>query len=406
MIDNPVSCPYSRYRNLSEAAAVVETKPGVYALTRYEDCKAVLLDWRTYSAVVGDNNVFATYGPSPVQNEIDEIMRVYPEEMVLMRSDPPVHTRVRNLVSRVLMPKEVEKIIPQIRARVEELAGAWIGKGDVEFVGAFASPLPNAITTQFLGSPPEMRPTMKLWANEAMSRLAGPQSPERQLEVARHLADMARYFLAEIAERRRHPNGDLVSMLAHAEIDGDRLQDTAIINVISNFVAGGHETQTYLLGNSLWRLANDPSLANTLRDKRELIPVFIEEMLRIEPPSPSVVRTPTRDVEIGGVKVPAGSVILLTVAAANRDEAAFETPHEVHLDRSGEVHRNGHLAFGYGSHSCLGLHLARAEVRSALEFLLPRMTDIVPGSDDPIEWVDNFMLCGPKRLHLRFTPTS
>jgi cytochrome P450 len=400
------NCPYARYRKMREKEAATQVRPGVYAVTRYEDCKAILADWKTYSAVLGDLSPFATFGPSPVQDQIDEIMHEYREKPVLMRTDPPLHTRVRNLVNRTLMPAEVEKIAPQIQATVNELAAPWIGTGKVEFMAAFAALLPNAVTTGFLGAPPPMRAKLKFWAQETMSRFDGPQSPERQLEVARNIAQMARYFLEQIADRRKRPTGDLVSLLAHAEIDGDRLEDTAIINVISTFLIGGHETTTYLLGNSLWRLARDADLAGTLRADPAKIPSFIEEMLRTEAPAQTIMRSPTRPVEIGGVKVPAGAVLLVTVASANRDEAAFDAPDDVRLERRRSAPSRQHLAFGYGIHSCIGLNLARSEVRIALETLLPRMQAISPASDDPIEIVENFMLRGPVRLDLRFTPSA
>src|SRR5208282_82425 len=203
---NPASesrCPYAWFRELRRSAPAAELQPGVFAITRDADVKAVLLDSKTFSARVGGNNPFALFGPSPVQKEIDDIMRVYPEEPVLMRTDPPAHTRVRNLVSRALSAAEVNKIEPQIQGIVETLMAPWIGSGTVEFVSAFAAQLPNAVTTAFIGAPAQMREQLRFWAAEVMSRFLGPQPAERQLEVAHHISAMGRYFLAEIAARRQ-----------------------------------------------------------------------------------------------------------------------------------------------------------------------------------------------------------
>lgn len=396
-------CPYAGFRAMREQAAVTQVQPGVYAVTRYDDVKAVLSDSATFAARLGENNAFAMYGPSPVQSEIDAIMREYPEEPVLMRTDPPLHTRVRALVNCALTPAEVQKIEPQIHAIVKELAAPWLERGAVDFTGEFARLLPNAVTTSFLGSPPEMRERFRFWAGEVMSRIDGPQTPERQLEVAQHIVDMARYFYEQIAERRRNPTGDLVSLLAHAEIDGDRLDNPSIVNVIETFLIGGHETTMFWLGNSLHYLARNPDMAERLRSDPALIPVFIEEMLRLESPGQSVQRSPTRDVEIGGVMVPKGALLLVYLASANRDENFFPEPDTFKLDRTGPTAAR-HVAFGYGVHSCLGLRLARAEVQIALAFLLPRMHAIKLAGSDPISYLSNFALRGPTRLMLSFTP--
>jgi cytochrome P450 len=397
-------CPYDWYRELRRSRPVAQLQPGMFAVTRCEDVRAVLADPKTFSARVGGNNSFALFGPSTVQDQLDEIMRVYPEEPVLMRTDPPSHTRVRNLVNRALTPAEVEKIEPQIQAIVDELAAPWIRSGSVEFVSAFAALLPNAVTTNFLGAPTRMREKLRFWAAEVMSRFGGPQPPERQLEVARHIAEMGRYFLDEIAARRRQPNADLISLLAHAEIDGDRLEDVAIVNVIETFLIGGHETTTFLLGNSLLHLAQRPDIAGLLRTETARIPQFVEEMLRLEAPAQSVQRSATRDVEIGGVQIPAGSILFVFLASANRDEALFEDPDTLKLGRVASTSTR-HVAFGYGSHACLGLHLARAEARIALRTLLPHMSDITLAPGSPVSRVENWLLRGPSRLELRFSPT-
>lgn len=394
-------CPFAEMRAI---APVVEMAPGTYAVTRHAECRAILMDWQTYSARVGENNMFAVFGPSPAQEEIDRIMQRYPETPVLMRADPPEHTRVRDLVKSVLTTAVVRQIEPQIEALVREFADRWLKSGQCEFVSGFAALLPNAVTTSFLGLPPEARGKTKFWADEVMSRFEGPQSPERQIAVATSIAEMGDFFYAEIADRRANPTDDLISLLAHTEIDGDRLADAAIVNVIETFMIGGHETTTFLLGNALWRLANDPDLAELLRESPEKIAPFVEEMLRLEAPARMAMRSPTRDVEIGGVPVPAGATLLVMLASANRDERIYDAPDELRIDRPRPDSTPGtrHLAFGYGAHACIGLHLARAEVRIALNYLLPRMQQIAPASDDPIERLDNVQLRGPIRLNLKF----
>ena len=396
-------CPYDWFHTLRSSAPAVQLQAGMYAVTRYEDVKAVLLDSATFSARLGDNNSFALFGPSPVQEQIDAIMHDYPEESVLMRTDPPAHTRVRNLVNRALTPGEVRKLEPNIQGIVNELTAPWIDRGKVEFVSEFAALLPNAVTTSFLGAPPAMRQRFLFWAGEVMSRFAAPQGPDRQLEVAHNIASMGRYFLDEIRRRRNNPTADLISLLANAEIDGDRLEDVAIVNVIETFLIGGHETTSFLLGNALHHLARQPELADLLRAEPARIPGFIEDVLRLESPAQSVQRSATRDVDIGGVRIPAGSILFVFLASANRDESQFADPDELELSRVGST-AGRHVAFGYGPHSCLGLHLARTEAHIALRTLLPRMSDIRLDPGDSVSCVENWVLRGPSRLKLQFSP--
>lgn len=394
------SCPHARFSRLRSESPVSNVAPGVWAITRYEDAQLALRDYATFSAQATDGNDFSLFGPSPVQAEIDAIMKDYPERPALMRTDPPRHKRVRDIVARVLTPDKVAAFEPQIRAIVADLMAAWIDAGAVEFVSKFAMPLPGAVTTDFLCGEPDMRDRFRFWAGEIMSRVAGPQPPERQLEVAGNVVEMGRYFLDRIAQRRREPTSDLISLIANAASESDdAIPDVDLVNVLETFMVGGNETTTFLLGNALLRLAHDPALAERLRATPNLIPAFVEEMLRLEAPAQAVLRKTTRDVPIGGTTIPAGATVLVFLVSANRDEAAFETPETLRLDRAASPR---HLAFGYGNHSCLGLQLARAEARIALEMLLPRMHDIALETDG-VSWLANDFLRGPVRLALRFT---
>ncbi|GLU37309.1 cytochrome P450 [Pseudomonas sp. NBRC 100443] len=391
-------CPHARFAQLREQAPVSEIAPGVWAVTRHADVQRVLRDPQGFSARVSDGNDFALFGPSPVQAQIDEIMADYPERPVLMRTDPPEHKRVRNVVARVLTPTEVVKFEPRIRAIVTELMACWIRRGSVEFVNEFAMPLPGSVTTDFICGEPEMRERFRFWAGEIMSRVAGPQAPERQLEVARNVAQMGRYFLDRIAARRKAPTGDLISLVANARTDdGQALEDVAIVNVLETFMVGGNETTTFLLGNCLLRLAGEPELAARLRERTDLLPGFIEEMLRLEAPAQAVIRKTTGAAEFDGVVIPAGAMVMAYLVSANRDECAFAEPTQLNIQRPAG---SRHLAFGDGNHSCLGLQLARAEVRIALEMLLPAMQDIRLLAE--VEWLQNDFLRGPLRLQLGF----
>ncbi|WP_404476477.1 cytochrome P450 [Novosphingobium sp. BL-52-GroH] len=392
-----ITCPHARFAALRAQAPVSEVYPGTWAITRHADVQRVLRDPGTFSARVTDGNDFALFGPSPVQDELDAIMANYPERPALMRTDPPEHKQVRDIVARVLTPQEVARFEPVIQTIVDDLMARWIDRGTVEFVSEFAMPLPGAVTTDFLSGEPDMRDSFRFWAGEIMSRVAGPQTPKRQLEVAHNIAAMGQYFLDRIARRRAQPSGDLISLIANAAgEDGLPIPDVAIVNVLETFMVGGNETTTFLLGNALLRLADDPALADRLRADAGQIPVFIEEMLRLEAPAQSVVRRTTKDAAFDDVTIPAGALVMVFLVSANRDEIAFADADELRLDRPAAPR---HLAFGYGNHACLGLQLARAEARIALATLLPRMHDITVMD---VDWMANDFLRGPMRLDLRF----
>jgi cytochrome P450 len=398
-----IECPFKAYRTLREHAPAFEMAPGMFVVTRYHDVLNILKDTETFSSRSG-GTPFTMFGPSVVQAQIDEILGGCPEIPTLLNNDPPEQSRIRSLVSKVFTARQVTAMEPRIRAIVAELAQPWVPRGQVEFVAEFARPLPSAVTADALGAEPSMRGRLHFWADEIMSRTAGPQEPDRQLAVARNMAVMNAYLLDLIRDRRRTPRGDLISLLAESRLDdGTALTDGQIVNVAETFLVGGNETTTFLLGSILHKLATDPTLADRMRAEPAGIPALVEEMLRVESPSQGMPRWPTRDVEIAGVAVPKGSTVLVMFGAANHDETVFGA---APLDLSRGPARSGrHVAFGYGAHFCLGAQLARAEARIALETLLPRMTDLTLDPAGLASRNQNPLLRGFSRLDLVFQST-
>ncbi|NDJ87911.1 cytochrome P450 [Mycolicibacter kumamotonensis] len=396
-----IECPFPAYRALRENAPAVEIAPGVFLVTRYDDVVRILKDPETFSSRA-PLNPFAWFGPPQNQDELDTILAACPEIPTLLDNDPPEQARVRALVSKVFNAAKVKAMEPSITAIVDDLAAGWIDRGHVEFASEFARPLPATVTAHALGADLSMRDKLLFWADEIMSRTAGPQTPERQAEVARHIAEKSNFFLTLIADRRENPRDDLFSLLATAELDGQRLTDVQIVNVAKNFLVGGNETTMFMLTSSLHRLATEPALAQSLRDDPSTIPAFIEEMLRLEAPAQGLPRFPTRDVEFAGVAIPRGATVFVMYGSANHDEGAFPEPDALVMDRRAHAGTRPHLTFGLGTHFCLGAQLARAEGRIALERLLPRMTDLRLDADKAPERNPNPMLRGFLRLHLMF----
>lgn len=398
-----IECPFPAYQDLRERCPVLEMSPGMFLVSRYEDVLAVLKDTKTFSSMSGGSG-FTTFGPSPVQDEIDAIIGDYPEIPTLLNNDPPDQTRLRSLVNRVFTPREVKALEPSISAIVDELARPWAGRGRVEFVAEFSQPLPSAVIAAALGAEPAMSGRLQFWSDEIMSRVSVQQAPQRQLEVARNIAAMNDYFLTMIRERREAPRDDLMSLLVNARLDdGTALRDVEIINIAVTFLVGGHETTTSLLGSIFYRFATEPELADRIRSNPAEIPALVEEILRLESPAQTLPRWTTRDTEIAGVGIPAGSTVFVMFGSANRDDTVF--PRAAELDLRHATNTAGrHLAFSHGAHFCLGAQLARTEVRLALEALLPRMADIALDPDGRVERTTSMVLRGFQRLDLTFRP--
>jgi len=396
-----IECPFPAYKSLRENAPAVEIAPGVFLVTRFDDVVRILKDPVTFSSRAPLNN-FSWFGPTQNQEELDAILADCPEMPTLLDNDPPEQSRIRALVTKVFNAARVQAMEPSITAIVDDLAAGWIDGGHVEFASEFARLLPATVTTHALGADPAVRDKLLFWADEIMTRSAGPQTPERQAEVARHIAEKSDYFLTLIADRREYPHDDLFSLLSAAELDGHRLTDVQIVNIATTFLVGGNETTMFMLTSALHRLTDEPALAQSLRDDPGTIPAFIEEMLRLEAPAQGLPRFPTRDVEIAGVIIPQGSTVFVMFGSANYDDDAFPAPGELVLDRRAHSGAKQHLTFGLGAHFCLGAQLARAEARIALQRLLPRMTNLRLNPDKPPQRNPNPMLRGFLSLDLTY----
>jgi len=397
-----IECPFDAYRALRESAPIVEMVPGVFLVVRHADAVRILKDPDTFSSR-SPRNPFAWFGPSPIQDELDSILATCPEQPTLLDNDPPEQNKIRSLVTKVFTPRQVAVLEPRIRQLVEETAAGWLPLGTVDFAAEFAQLLPAAVTANALGADTDMRDQLRFWADQIMSRTAGPQEPDRQREVAGHIAEMNTYFLGLIDARRRKPRGDLISLLAGASLpDGSRLTDIQTANVAKTFLVGGNETTTFLLTSIFHRLAVDEPLADALRAQPGRIPELVEEMLRLESPAQGMPRWPTRDVQIADVTIPKGSTVFVMFGAANRDEDVFADADEICVRAA--AGRGGHLAFGFGPHFCLGAHLARAETRITLEILLPRMRRLALGGADHVVRSPNPMLRGFTHLELQYQP--
>jgi hypothetical protein len=284
---------------------------------------------------------------------------------MMVTTDPPAHTTLRQLINRGLTPRRVAGLEPDIRGVVMAAVEALRRAGGGDLVNDLAVPLPTAIIGRFLGVPPADRARFHHWASAVVS---GTSGAEFRAEHDRATRELYAYFRDLIARRREQPGDDLLSALLGAEIDGERLGDAQVLGFCFNIVVGGIETTTNLVASGMVLLAAHPEARERLAAEPARIPDAVEEFLRLETPVQGLCRTTVRAVVRHGTTIPTGAKVLLLFGAANRDEREFADPDL--LDVARVVDR--HLAFGYGAHYCIGAALARLMGRVAFEELIAR----------------------------------
>jgi cytochrome P450 len=329
---------------------------GFWALSRYGDVFAAFKDPLTFSNAQGVSLERSSAGEASALASF-------------LAMDPPRHDQMRALVSRGFTPRRVADLEPRVRALTTGYADDFITAGHCDIIQDFAAKLPMAVVGELLGVPATDRDTLRHWADAVVHRDEGrPDVPPAALEASGRLVA---YFRELLADRKRHPSTDLTSALIEAEIDGTRLEDRDVIAFLFLMIIAGNETTTKLIGNALFWLWKNPRERDRVRRDAALIPSWIEETLRYDSSTQMLARTLTHDVELHGQRLRAGDRLLLLIGAANRDERVFDQPDVFDILRD----TSQHLAFGKGTHFCLGAALARLETRVALEAVQARLPD-------------------------------
>ncbi|WAS95389.1 cytochrome P450 [Nannocystis punicea] len=347
--------PYPHYAVLRRDHPVCLAEPGgMWLVSRHDDIMTILRDPARFSSQ-GFRAVWEPpwLGYNPLARSI-------------LAMDGPAHTRLRALASRSLGPRAVARLEPAIRARCERLLAGI--DGDVELVAAYAAPLPAFVIADLLGLDESLGARFKRWADDFLSVTPEPLDADHPARVRTTIAELSAYLTAVIADRRRAPVDDTVSDLVRAEVDGQRLGDGEILEFMVAILLGGLETTTHLIATSALFLAARPDLWSRLRADPAAIPAFVEEMLRFDGPTQSLPRFTTCDVDLAGVTIPAGSLVLALLGSACRDERRFVDPDRFDIDRGSSAGLN----FGHGVHFCLGAALARMEAQIALDALVRR----------------------------------
>jgi cytochrome P450 len=375
---------YASMAELRRGAGIARLPSGFWYLARYEDCRRAFTDPRTFS------NEGGMRAPG---------VMVPREERMINEMDPPDHTRLRKLEQETLNQTNYRTLEPAIRKLAEELLDALPRGRPVDLVPALCAPVPSIVTALLVGIPPEDHPRFRAWSEEVCTgEWVTHNRTARGPGLHGGHPEFAAYIDAAVAARRRaaDPPDDLLTHMVRAGSEGEQLSDTEIRIALAHLIVAGNETTANLLGNLFHRLLERAELRAELAAERERVPPAIEESLRLDAPAQLINRTCRREVEVCGVRIRPGEHVMLGIASANRDEAAFGADAAVFRTDRGSPPPQ--LSFGFGPHLCLGANLARLEAKVVVNAFLDRFPRAALAPGFRYETIPAFWELGLARL--------
>ncbi|HZR83892.1 MAG TPA: cytochrome P450 [Candidatus Binatia bacterium] len=374
LFDFPDPYPlFAALRQSSPVHRVVQFHRESYLVTRYDDVAAILRDNETFS--------------SRANAELAQVMG-----RTIIEMDAKEHQKHRSIVQYAFHFKSIAPLESWMRQTCDQLIDRFASAGTADLVQQFTEPFPIRVIARIAGVPID---DFDLFKRYALDIIGFSKDRDRGLAASLAIRD---FLLPLIAERRAHPQDDVLSRLCTGEVDGQRLNDEEIVSFMRLLLPAGAETTFRLIGSTLFALLHDPgALAEVVAD-RSLLHAALEETLRWETPVLFVGRETTRPVTVAGVEIPAGKAVTPVIGSANRDETHFPDPDRWDLHRGAD----DHLSFGGGRHFCLGYHLAKLEARIALEALFDRVTDLRPDPERPSQ-IRGLAFRSPTSLHASFS---
>lgn len=381
--------PYDVYTKLRTESPVSYFEPtDQWLIARHADVDELLRDrrlGRSYLHVATHEE----FGKPPEPEFQEPFWRVIRAGMLDV--EPPVHTRLRRLVSKAFTPRMVEALRPRVRAIAEGLVDTYVEKGGGDLIAEVAEPLPVTVIAEMLGIPEQDRHLLRPWSSDICLMYELNPTEEMQHTAVRAAEEFAEYLRALGRERAAKPGDDLISALAGIpELTEDELIGTCVL-----LLNAGHEATVNATGNGWWALFRNPGELERLRADRSLLPTAIEEVLRWDTPAQMFERWVLEDIEVGGVRIPRGSEVALLFGSANRDPEVFEDPDRFDVGRAD----NPHISFGLGIHYCLGAPLARIEMVESFGVLLDRAPKLELVREP--EWKPGYVIRGLRALELR-----
>ena len=361
-----------------------------WLITRYEDALPLLKDNRLKKDWT---NVFS----QDIKNMYLSVDNSDHLTTHMLNSDPPNHSRLRSLVQKAFTPK----MIAQLDGRIERIADDLISdierKGTLNLVDDYSFPLPIIVISEMLGIPKEDQAKFRIWSHAV---IASPETPEEIKETEKQLSEFITYLQYLVDIKRKEPKEDLVSALILAESEGHKLSARELYSMIMLLIVAGHETTVNLITNTVLALLENPNQLQLLKDNPKLIDSAIEEGLRYySPVEVTTARWAAEPFQIHDRTIEKGDMVVIALASANRDETVFENPEVFDITRE----NNRHIAFGHGSHFCLGAPLARLEAKIAITNLFNRMPELqIKGDREEIKWQGNYLMRSLEELPLTF----
>lgn len=377
---------------LRREAPVSELKPGLFYLARYQD----VMDVCRAPQVFGQGRHIPRHLDTRSEDQLN-----------LGETDPPEHVRVRKVLAALLTPSKVRAMEPLIRTACETLVSRFADRGSADIIADLAAPMPVAVIGSLSGMPEEYQARFTAYSEAFMLRTDSDAA-----KVAAANAVVAQFDAAarEVIRQRQgsahRPDDVLTGLIESLDADGKPLsEDKILTHMTKDVIVGGTETTKHLIGNLFYNLCATPGAYERVRADRSLVPVAIEETLRLDGPAQIMFRVPRIDVEIRGCPIPAGATVAVGYASANRDEDVFEAADQFSLEPR-DFKTKPHLGFGHGIHLCVGASLARLETACALNAVLDRAArmELVPGFR--YRRVRFFVMRGPQSVDVRFVPAN
>jgi len=384
------------FEQLREHAPILHVPElDAWIVSRYEDCMTVVRDTKAFGAMPAD---LVGEVPDEVKPQLPH--GYAPWQPALVNQDPPQHTRVRKLANKPLTTSAVAAREEDIRAVANGLLDRLAADGRGDLAAEYAMPMPVHVLSRIIGVPDQDVQQFREWTLGITELFVPSISDERRLELAREQVNFTAYIEAAIEERRKNPGEDLISGLILAqEEDEKRLSDQEILGIIGQLIIAGFETSAGGICFSLYSLCQNPDTLARVREDLTLVPAVVEESLRRLTPARGLVRRVHEDCEFHGQTVKAGSNVFALVQAANNDPAAFSCPHDFDIDRDpAEIRKSMH--WGIGPHRCIGMPLAKLDLKIAIETAITRLPNLRLVEDQEITVQDGMIFHRPE--HLQF----
>jgi cytochrome P450 len=401
-LDSPefLANPYPVYDQLRSNDPIYWSAENNYwMLTRYADIASLVQDEHVSSNRIGAH---AKLMPEEAKTHFRPFFTAVSSWMLMI--DPPDHTRLRGLVNKAFTPGVVENMRGLVQKLVNEMLAAVEKQGRMDIITDLANPLPAMVIAELLGVPGTDQQQFKQWSDDISAALSGIDTislKEERLasyELAQNsFLALSDYFRQRVVELRRNPQENLLSALAQAEEQGDRLTESELFANCVLLMMAGHETTTNLIGNGMLALLQNPEQRQALASNPDLIVSAIEELLRYNSPVQKMGRIALEDISVGGKQIKKGQLVCFYFAAGNRDPEQFPSPEQLDIERK----PNRHLAFGHGLHYCVGAALARLEGQIVVNTVLRRLPNLRLETEN-LEWFRNFTLRGLKSLRVAF----